>query len=361
MATVEWNIFGVSGDVLRINFDDGSADPPFVQWNGATSEIEFSEDGTTTTALGEGDTSIAYTDPMRIGAMRVWSHATNDVLMWKVDADPSTDDDGTAITDPAIAAITSGTISGATITATTQTPLDNSTSAATTAYVDAGAAIAAITSGTISGATITAATQTPSDNSTSVATTAYVDAGDSAFGGHEIRDSGASYASRSGLKFLGSAVAIVDDAGGDETEVTISSTAVTMPFTKADASSDPIPLSSAAVGESLVSDTTPQLGGDLDVNGSDIVSLSNANINITPHGTGKAVLGALSVTAGHEMHISAPMRVQVDASTVWTMGWWEAGNGQWFLLVNTADVTSFVRADAEFYIPTGDIADVPFS
>jgi hypothetical protein len=44
----------------------------------------------------------------------------------------------------------------------------------------------------------------------------------------------------------------------------------------------------------LVQDTTPQLGGSLDVNGNSIVSTSNANINITPNGTGKVVLDGLS-------------------------------------------------------------------
>lgn len=41
----------------------------------------------------------------------------------------------------------------------------------------------------------------------------------------------------------------------------------------------------------VVEDLTPQLGGDLDVNGSDIVSVSNADINITPNGTGTVVVG----------------------------------------------------------------------
>ena len=40
----------------------------------------------------------------------------------------------------------------------------------------------------------------------------------------------------------------------------------------------------------LVNDTTPQLGGDLDVNGSSIVSTSNADINISPDGTGTVVI-----------------------------------------------------------------------
>ena len=41
----------------------------------------------------------------------------------------------------------------------------------------------------------------------------------------------------------------------------------------------------------IVTDTSPQLGGDLDVNGNSIVSTSNADINITPNGTGRIVFG----------------------------------------------------------------------
>ena len=46
-----------------------------------------------------------------------------------------------------------------------------------------------------------------------------------------------------------------------------------------------------AVGlNDVVDDTTPQLGGDLDVNGNDIVSTSNGAINITPDGTGNVAV-----------------------------------------------------------------------
>ncbi len=38
--------------------------------------------------------------------------------------------------------------------------------------------------------------------------------------------------------------------------------------------------------ENVVEDTTPQLGGDLDTNGKDIVSNSNGNIELNPHGSG---------------------------------------------------------------------------
>ena len=43
-------------------------------------------------------------------------------------------------------------------------------------------------------------------------------------------------------------------------------------------------------GGDVVNDTSPQLGGNLDVNGNSIVSASNANIAITPNGSGAVVL-----------------------------------------------------------------------
>jgi hypothetical protein len=46
--------------------------------------------------------------------------------------------------------------------------------------------------------------------------------------------------------------------------------------------------------ENVVEDTTPQLGGNLDVNGNSIVSASNGNIAITPNGTGSVVLDGLN-------------------------------------------------------------------
>ena len=64
-------------------------------------------------------------------------------------------------------------------------------------------------------------------------------------------------------------------------------------------------LVSAAGGLSdVVSDTSPQLGGDLDVNGNDIVSASNGDISILPNGSGKVLIdgngssGGVSITDG---------------------------------------------------------------
>ena len=44
----------------------------------------------------------------------------------------------------------------------------------------------------------------------------------------------------------------------------------------------------------IVGDTTPQLGGDLDVNGNSLVSTSNGNITFTPDGSGKVIIDGLS-------------------------------------------------------------------
>ena len=48
----------------------------------------------------------------------------------------------------------------------------------------------------------------------------------------------------------------------------------------------------------VVEDTTPQLGGNLDVNGQDIVSTSNANIDIIPNGSGIVNLDGTEVSDG---------------------------------------------------------------
>ena len=70
----------------------------------------------------------------------------------------------------------------------------------------------------------------------------------------------------------------------------------TLPASKAvylDASGDGVGALAA-----VVDDTTPQLGGNLDVNGQDIVSTSNADIDIIPNGSGDVNLGADAVQIG---------------------------------------------------------------
>ena len=56
--------------------------------------------------------------------------------------------------------------------------------------------------------------------------------------------------------------------------------------------------SDGTVTTDLSGDTTPQLGGNLDINGNDIVSVSNADIDIVPNGTGNVTLQTDTVQLG---------------------------------------------------------------
>ena len=51
-------------------------------------------------------------------------------------------------------------------------------------------------------------------------------------------------------------------------------------------------------GGDVVDDTSPQLGGDLDVNGNKITSASNGNVEIEPNGTGDVILDTDQVLIG---------------------------------------------------------------
>jgi hypothetical protein len=117
--------------------------------------------------------------------------------------------------------------------------------------------------------------------------------------GHTIQEEGSGLTARANLNFVGAGVTATDN-GSDTTIVTVSATGASMPFIKSDGTtSDPIALTSAAVGNTLVSDTSPQLGGNLDVNGQSIVSdASNENIPITPHGTGSVVISKADINGG---------------------------------------------------------------
>ena len=56
----------------------------------------------------------------------------------------------------------------------------------------------------------------------------------------------------------------------------------------------------------VVEDTTPQLGGDLDVNGQDIVSTSNGNINLAPNGSGVVQAGGTAIQVAGKQTIWIP-------------------------------------------------------
>ena len=57
-------------------------------------------------------------------------------------------------------------------------------------------------------------------------------------------------------------------------------------------------LAASGAISNLAEDSTPQLGGDLDVNGNDIVSVSNGNINLLPNGSGTVIIDGNGSTGG---------------------------------------------------------------
>jgi len=86
---------------------------------------------------------------------------------------------------------------------------------------------------------------------------------------------------------------LVDDADATAARTTLGlGTAATTASTDYATSAQGTTADSAL--QDVVSDTTPQLGGNLDVNGNSIVSVSAGNISITPDTTGKIVLDGLS-------------------------------------------------------------------
>ena len=115
--------------------------------------------------------------------------------------------------------------------------------------------------------------------------------------GHTISEAGSALADRTCLNFVGTNIVATDNSGTNATDITVSSTTPVLPFTKEDGTADNLNLSTTTIGGSLVCDTTPQLGGDLDVNGHSIVSASNGNIAIAPNGSGVvAVTGAQTIS-----------------------------------------------------------------
>jgi hypothetical protein len=154
-----------------------------------------------------------------------------------------------------------------------------------------------------------------------------------------------------------------------------------------------VTIPNGSISFDLASDATPQLGGNLDVNGNTITSASNANVVIDPNGTGTIELGSdvtisstgfLTVPVGDDddrdalTGVAGMLRFNSDSTkfegfngTAWsTVGGGATGGGSDAVFVEngntvTADYTISansnamsagpitINADATVTIPTG--------
>lgn len=135
----------------------------------------------------------------------------------------------------------------------------------------------------------------------------------------------------------------------------------------------------------VVEDTTPQLGGDLDINGFSIVSAGNSNININPAGTGDIILhGNLTIdqdgniTKTGQLNITSTtltsfgnVTTSVDGNIYVTRNAYSAAAGQGFTFAQhheTADAVNFTffRSRGTGLVPTAVVgsdrlADIAFA
>ena len=125
-------------------------------------------------------------------------------------------------------------------------------------------------------------------------------------------------------------------------------------FATFNTSSNSVDVSDSA--SDLVGDTTPQLGGNLDVNGNDIVSTSNADIDIIPNGTGDVNLGADTVQIG-DNNANATLTTQGTGDLILnTNNGTNAGN---ITLEDGANGHIQLTTNGTGYIKFNDLAYIP--
>lgn len=124
--------------------------------------------------------------------------------------------------------------------------------------------------------------------------------------------------------------------------------------------------------QNVVEDTTPQLGGNLDVNGKSIVSVSNGNINIIPNGTGNVGLGNITLDGDQTVGAGQDGYVLTYSNSTGLVALAASTGGTSLSVstqsVTTADVTGAVNtiyrldlsgltADRNITLPTASVGD----
>ena len=139
-------------------------------------------------------------------------------------------------------------------------------------------------------------------------------------------------------------------------------------------------------GTNIVLDTSPQLGGDLDINGNDIVSTSDGDIDLKPNGNGKVVIDSASSTSGvkisdghveilsgtgsaskidfycessaaHKVTVQAPAHADFAGDVQFTLPTSNGSNGQ-VLKTDGSGNLSYVNQTSDTQLTTEEVQDI---
>ncbi len=147
--------------------------------------------------------------------------------------------------------------------------------------------------------------------------------------GHIIQCNFNNFAQRGGLSFnIDDVGTVTDCAGCDSTVVTINGANTCVCFFKCDGSNDDISLVGGSIGNALCNDTSPKLGGNLDVNNQCIInSNTDEGIRLVPNGAGRVIIDGLcwpasDGTAGYVLctNGSGDLTWSPDGGSTWDVG-----------------------------------------
>ena len=147
--------------------------------------------------------------------------------------------------------------------------------------------------------------------------------------GHIIQCNFNNFTQRGGLSFnIDDVGTVTDCAGCDSTVVTINGANTCVCFFKCDGSNDDISLVGGSIGNALCNDTSPKLGGNLDVNNQCIInSNTDEGIRLVPNGAGRVIIDGLcwpasDGTAGYVLctNGSGDLTWSPDGGSTWDVG-----------------------------------------
>tara|TARA_R100001440_G_scaffold75431_1_gene102649 strand:- start:1290 stop:2465 length:1176 start_codon:yes stop_codon:yes gene_type:complete len=123
-------------------------------------------------------------------------------------------------------------------------------------------------------------------------------------------------------------------------------------------------LDSVVTGVNVVTDTTPQLGGNLDTNDKEIVTISNKDLILAPNGTGAVEIKGNSASGkllfnceanSHHVSLQAPAHSAFSGNVEFTLPANTGTNGQ-FLTTDGSGVLSFTTIAAQTNPTVADVS-----